>query len=31
LIATAESIDAVIVAADRVAFDRLGPRYLRDR
>jgi predicted nucleic acid-binding protein len=31
LIATAESIDADVVAADRRAFERLGPRYLRYR
>lgn len=31
LVATAESIDADIVAADRSAFERLGPRYLRFR
>jgi predicted nucleic acid-binding protein len=31
LIATAESIDADVVGADRAAFDRLGARYLRFR
>ena len=31
LVATAESIDADIVAADRSAFERLGARYLRFR
>jgi predicted nucleic acid-binding protein len=31
LIATAESIDADVVAADRDAFARLGSRYLRFR
>lgn len=31
LVATAESIDADIVAADRLAFERLGTRYLRYR
>jgi predicted nucleic acid-binding protein len=31
LVATAESIDADIVAADRAAFERLGARYLRFR
>lgn len=31
LIATAESIGADVVAADRSAFERLGPRYLRFR
>ena len=31
LVATAESIDAVVVAADRAAFERLGARYLRFR
>jgi hypothetical protein len=31
LVATAESINAHIVSADRVAFERLGPRYLRYR
>lgn len=31
LVATAESIDADIVGADRTAFERLGPRYLRFR
>ena len=29
LVATADSIDADIVGADRRAFERLGPRYLR--
>lgn len=29
LVATAESIDAEIVGADRAAFERLGARYLR--
>ena len=29
LVATAESIDADVVGADRAAFDRLGKRYLR--
>jgi predicted nucleic acid-binding protein len=29
LVATAQSIDADIVADDRSAFERLGPRYLR--
>jgi predicted nucleic acid-binding protein len=29
LVATAESIDADIVGADRTAFERLGDRYLR--
>ena len=29
LVATAESIDADIVGADRTAFERLGARYLR--
>ena len=29
LVATAESIDADVVAADRSAFDRLASRYLR--
>ena len=29
LIATAESINADVVGADRVAFERLGARYLR--
>ena len=29
LVATAESIDADVVAADRSAFERLGLRYLR--
>ena len=28
LVAAAESIDADVVGADRVAFERLGPRYL---
>ena len=31
LVATAESIDADIVGADRAAFERLGARYLRFR
>ena len=31
LVATAETLDADVVAADRSAFDRLGPRYLRFR
>lgn len=31
LIATAESIDADVVGADRAAFERLGTRYLRYR
>jgi predicted nucleic acid-binding protein len=31
LVATAESIDADVVAADREAFERLGRRYLRYR
>jgi predicted nucleic acid-binding protein len=31
LVATAESIDADVVGADRHAFDRLGDRYLRFR
>jgi hypothetical protein len=31
LVATAESIDADVVAADRPAFERLGARYLRFR
>jgi predicted nucleic acid-binding protein len=31
LAATAESIDADVVGADRSAFDRLGTRYLRFR
>jgi predicted nucleic acid-binding protein len=31
LVATAESIDADIVGADRIAFERLGARYLRYR
>mgnify|MGYP003576594915 FL=1 len=31
LVATAESIDADVVAADRSAFERLGQRYLRFR
>lgn len=29
--ATAQSIDADLVGADRAAFERLGPRYLRFR
>lgn len=31
LVATAESIDADVVGADRAAFERLGPRHLRFR
>jgi len=31
LVATAESLDADIVGADRAAFERLGTRYLRFR
>ena len=31
LVATAESIEADIVGADRIAFERLGARYLRYR
>jgi predicted nucleic acid-binding protein len=31
LVATAESIDADVVGADRKAFERLGARYLRFR
>jgi predicted nucleic acid-binding protein len=31
LVATAELIDADVVAGDRSAFERLGPRYLRFR
>lgn len=31
LIATAETIDADILGADRSAFERLGARYLRFR
>jgi predicted nucleic acid-binding protein len=31
LVATAQSIDADIVGADRAAFERLGERYLRFR
>jgi predicted nucleic acid-binding protein len=31
LVATAESINADVVAADRAAFERLGERYLRFR
>ena len=31
LVATAESIKADVVAADRAAFERLGARYLRFR
>ena len=31
LVATAESIDADVVGADRAAFERLGGRYLRFR
>jgi hypothetical protein len=30
-VATAESIDADIVGADRAAFEQLGSRYLRYR
>jgi predicted nucleic acid-binding protein len=29
LVATADTIDADVVGADRAAFERLGPRYLR--
>lgn len=29
LVATAQLLDADVVGADRVAFERLGPRYLR--
>jgi predicted nucleic acid-binding protein len=29
LVATAETLDADVVGADRAAFDRLGARYLR--
>jgi hypothetical protein len=29
LVATAESINAYVVGADRAAFERLGARYLR--
>ena len=29
LVATAETLDADVVGADRAAFERLGPRYLR--
>ena len=31
IVATAESIGADVVGADRAAFERLGPRYLRFR
>ncbi len=31
LVATAEVLDADVVGADRAAFERLGPRYLRFR
>jgi predicted nucleic acid-binding protein len=31
LVATAESLDADVVGADRAAFERLGARYLRFR
>lgn len=31
LVATADALDADVVGADRVAFERLGPRYLRFR
>lgn len=31
LVATADSLDADVVGADRAAFERLGPRYLRFR
>jgi predicted nucleic acid-binding protein len=31
LVATAQSLDADVVGADRVAFERLGARYLRFR
>jgi len=31
LVATAESVDADVVGADRAAFERLGVRYLRFR
>jgi hypothetical protein len=31
LLATAESLDADVVGADRAAFERLGARYLRFR
>jgi hypothetical protein len=31
LVATAESIDADVVGADRPAFERLGAKYLRFR
>ena len=31
LVATAEALDADIVGADRIAFQRLGSRYLRFR
>lgn len=31
LIATAQTLDADVIGADREAFERLGPRYLRFR
>jgi predicted nucleic acid-binding protein len=31
LVATADSLDAEVVGADRTAFERLGDRYLRFR
>ena len=31
LVASAESLEADVVGADRAAFERLGPRYLRFR
>ncbi len=31
LVATAQSLDADVLGADRVAFERLGARYLRFR
>ena len=31
LVATADALDADILGADRAAFERLGPRYLRFR
>lgn len=31
LVATADALNADVVGADRVAFERLGPRYLRFR
>jgi predicted nucleic acid-binding protein len=31
LVATAHSLDADVVGADRIAFERLGARYLRFR